>query len=36
LVDKSLKFVIGRQICYWWTKLLLVDNSVIGRQIYYW
>jgi len=32
MVNKS---VIGGQICYWSTNLLLVEKSVIGRQIYY-
>jgi len=33
MIEKSLN---GRQMCYWWTNLLLVEKSVIGKQISYW
>ena len=33
MVDKC---VIGRQIGYWETHLLLMDKSIIGGQSCYW
>ena len=33
MIEKS---VNGKQMCYWWNNMLLVDTFVIGGQIYYW